>query len=160
MLENTATTTHERVVEQWYAYDYYSMQTLHCQWMYTDIIRDYFSWWRHHMKTFSAFLALCTENSRVTDKFPSQRLVARIFNIKLNFTDPLKCYNHHNQHILFTRCTIDKVSSDHAPFLYGKHFFLARWLKSSQCLCHNMPSGVIHCTWNMLNMSDLATYAS
>ena len=30
-------------------------------------------WWRHHMETFSALLALCVGNSPVTGEFPSQR---------------------------------------------------------------------------------------
>ena len=39
------------------------------------------SWWRHQMETFSALLALCVEISPVTDKFSSQRPVARSFNV-------------------------------------------------------------------------------
>ena len=38
-------------------------------------------WWRHQMETFSALLALCAGNSSVTGEFPSQRPVARSFDI-------------------------------------------------------------------------------
>ena len=33
------------------------------------------AWWRHHMKTFSPLLAICTGNSPVTGEFPAQRPV-------------------------------------------------------------------------------------
>ena len=39
------------------------------------------SWWRHHMETFSALLALCAGNSPVTGEFPSQRPVTLSFHI-------------------------------------------------------------------------------
>ena len=39
------------------------------------------TWWRHQMETFSALLALCAGNSPVTVEFPTQRTVARIFDI-------------------------------------------------------------------------------
>ena len=39
------------------------------------------AWWRHHMETFSALLALCTGNSPVTGDFPSQRPVVRSSNV-------------------------------------------------------------------------------
>ena len=39
------------------------------------------SWWRHHMETFSALLALCAGNSPVTGEFLSQRPVTRSFDI-------------------------------------------------------------------------------
>ena len=35
------------------------------------------TWWRHHMETFSALLALCAGNSPVTGDFPAQRPVTR-----------------------------------------------------------------------------------
>ena len=41
----------------------------------------FLSWWRHHMETFSALLALCAGNSPVTGEFPSQRPVTRSFDI-------------------------------------------------------------------------------
>ena len=37
------------------------------------------AWWRHQMKTFSAFLAICVGNSPVTGWFPAQRPVTRSF---------------------------------------------------------------------------------
>ena len=46
------------------------------------LLRDlvgHFSWRRHQMETFSAFLALCAGNSPVTGEFPSQRAVMRSF---------------------------------------------------------------------------------
>ena len=41
----------------------------------------FISWWRHQMETFSALLALCAGNSPVTGEFPSQRPVARSFDV-------------------------------------------------------------------------------
>ena len=38
-------------------------------------------WWRHQMETFSALLALCARNSRVTGEFPPQRQVTRSFDV-------------------------------------------------------------------------------
>ena len=37
------------------------------------------SWWRHQMAPFSALLAICAGNSRVTGDFPTQRPVTRSF---------------------------------------------------------------------------------
>ena len=39
------------------------------------------SWWRHHMETFSALLAICTGNSPVPGEFPAQRPATRSFAI-------------------------------------------------------------------------------
>ena len=39
------------------------------------------TWWRHHMGTFSASLALCTGNSPFTDEFPWQSPVTRSFDV-------------------------------------------------------------------------------
>ena len=39
------------------------------------------SWWRHQMETFSALLAFCVGNSRVTGEFPAQRSVTRSFDV-------------------------------------------------------------------------------
>ena len=38
-------------------------------------------WWRHQMETFYALLALCRGNPPVSDGFPSQRPVARRFDV-------------------------------------------------------------------------------
>ena len=38
-------------------------------------------WWRHQMETFSALLALCAGNSPVPGEFPTQRQVARSFDV-------------------------------------------------------------------------------
>ena len=38
-------------------------------------------WWRHQMETFSALLAIFVGNSPVTGEFPTQRPVARSFDI-------------------------------------------------------------------------------
>ena len=38
-----------------------------------------YTWWRHQIETFSALLALCVGNSRVTGEFPTQRPVTRSF---------------------------------------------------------------------------------
>ena len=37
--------------------------------------------WRHQMETFSALLAHCAGNSRVTGDFPGQRPVTRSFDV-------------------------------------------------------------------------------
>ena len=42
------------------------------------------TWWRHQMEKFSALLALCAGNSPVPGEFPSQRTVARSFDIFLD----------------------------------------------------------------------------
>ena len=39
------------------------------------------SWWRHHMETFSALLAIYAGNSPVTGEFPAHRLVTRSYNV-------------------------------------------------------------------------------
>ena len=39
------------------------------------------AWWRHHMETFSALLALFAGNSLVFGEFPSQRPVTRGFDV-------------------------------------------------------------------------------
>ena len=39
------------------------------------------AWWRHQMKTFSALLAICAENSPVHGEFPAQRPVTRNFDV-------------------------------------------------------------------------------
>ena len=39
------------------------------------------TWWRHQMETCSALQAFCEGNSPVTGEFPSQRPVARNFNV-------------------------------------------------------------------------------
>ena len=42
------------------------------------------SWWCHQMETFSSLLALCAGNSLATGEFPSQRPVARRFDVFLD----------------------------------------------------------------------------
>ena len=39
------------------------------------------TWWRHQMKTFSAWLAICAGNSPVPGEFPTQRPVTRSFDV-------------------------------------------------------------------------------
>ena len=46
-----------------------------------DIVCFGFSWWRHQMEVFSTLLFFCAGNSLVTGEFPSQRPVARSFDI-------------------------------------------------------------------------------
>ena len=45
----------------------------------------WYSWWHHHMETFSTLLAICEGNSPVTGEFPTQRPVTRSFDV---FFDP------------------------------------------------------------------------
>ena len=40
-----------------------------------------FPWWRHHMDTFAASLAIYAGNSPVTGEFPAQRPVTRSFDV-------------------------------------------------------------------------------
>ena len=40
-----------------------------------------FAWWRHQMETISASLAVCAGNSLITGEFPTQRPVARSFDV-------------------------------------------------------------------------------
>ena len=55
------------------------------RWLYKSLVDSrgwilwLMAWWRHQMETFSALLALCADNSPVTDEFPSQRSVTRSF---------------------------------------------------------------------------------
>ena len=44
---------------------------------------SFLTWWRHQMETFSALLAISAGNSLVTGEFPSQRPVARSFDVSL-----------------------------------------------------------------------------
>ena len=39
------------------------------------------TWWRHHMETFAALLAICAGNSPVTVEFPAQKPVTRSFDV-------------------------------------------------------------------------------
>ena len=39
------------------------------------------TWWPHQMETFSALLALCAGNSRVTGEFPTRRPVTHSFDV-------------------------------------------------------------------------------
>ena len=48
----------------------------------------YWSWWRHQLEIFSAFLVICASNSPVTSEFPAQRPVTRSFDVF--FDEPLK----------------------------------------------------------------------
>ena len=53
-----------------------------CQLRIGDAELSYnFSWWRHQMEIFSTLLALCAGNLPVTGEFPSQRPVARSFDV-------------------------------------------------------------------------------
>ena len=48
----------------------------------TSFPKGYFTtWWRHHMETFSAPLAICAGNSSVTGEFPAQRPVTQSFDV-------------------------------------------------------------------------------
>ena len=49
-------------------------------WGYTRA-KDWISWWRHQMETFSALLAICAGNSPVSGEFPAQRPVTRSFDV-------------------------------------------------------------------------------
>ena len=53
---------------QWSMETYYAIGT-------SDVFL--IAWWRHQLKTFSAFLAICAGNSPVNGEFPAQRPVTR-----------------------------------------------------------------------------------
>ena len=42
------------------------------------------AWWRHHMETYSALLAICARNSPVTGEFSAQRPVTQSFDVFFN----------------------------------------------------------------------------
>ena len=46
-----------------------------------ELLLNHTPWYRHQMETFSVLLALCEGNSPVTGEFPSQRPVARNFDV-------------------------------------------------------------------------------
>ena len=54
------------------------------------------AWWRHQIKTFSALLALCAENSPVAGEFPAQRPVTRslriLFDLRLKKRLSKQCW--------------------------------------------------------------------
>ena len=54
-------------------------------------IANTISWWRHQIKTFSALLAFCAENSPVPGEFSAQRPVTRSFDVffHLHLNKPL-----------------------------------------------------------------------
>ena len=47
----------------------------HLMHFFTSMVKSFafWSWWRHHMETFSALLALCAGNSPVPGEFPALR---------------------------------------------------------------------------------------
>ena len=47
----------------------------------TTLERHMETWWRHRMETFSALLAICSGNSPVPGKFPTQRPVTQGFDV-------------------------------------------------------------------------------
>ena len=53
------------------------------------------TWWRHHMESCSALLALCVGNSPVTDEFPSQRLVMQSFDVFFDLHPNKQLSNNH-----------------------------------------------------------------
>ena len=63
-----------------------SMLWRHKDWHVRAIQKN--TWWRHQMETFSALLAICTENSPGTGEFSAQRPVTRsihvFFDLRLN----------------------------------------------------------------------------
>ena len=54
--------------------------TRHNAWVWI-IKKNPLTWWRPHMETLYALLAICAGNSPVTGEFPSQRSVTRSFDV-------------------------------------------------------------------------------
>ena len=44
-------------------------------------LSELYSWWRYHVETFSALLAICAGNSLVPGEIPTQRPVTRSFDV-------------------------------------------------------------------------------
>ena len=63
------------------------------------------SWWRHHMETFFALLALCARNSPVTGEFPSQRPVTRSFDVFFDLPPNKRWANNQEARDLRRHCT-------------------------------------------------------
>ena len=55
-----------------------------CRISYRINVDCFMSWWRHQMETFSALLAICAGNSPVPGEFPTQRPVARSFDVNFD----------------------------------------------------------------------------
>ena len=47
----------------------------------TSACHSCYSWWRHHIETLSALLAICAGNSPVPGEFPAQRPLTRSFHV-------------------------------------------------------------------------------
>ena len=58
----------------------YSLQKV-SKWIWVPCMAANFAWWRHHIESFSALLALFALNSTVTGEFPAQRPVTRSFDV-------------------------------------------------------------------------------
>ena len=67
------------VVNLFWTYDVFTISVLH-EIPTTRTIRLN-PWWRHQMETFSASLAICEGNQPVDGEFPTQRPVARSFDV-------------------------------------------------------------------------------
>ena len=79
-------------------------------------------WWRHQMETFSALLALFAGNLPVNGEFPSQRPVARRFDVcldlllnkrlsKQSWAGDLRRYHAHCDVIVITSNALDKLDN-------------------------------------------------
>ena len=72
---------YERFREQRSSYHHLQVLILYKSTMESMVQEKCLPWWRHHMETFSALLALCVGNSAVTSEFLSQRPVTRSFDV-------------------------------------------------------------------------------
>ena len=80
MVHNQNKTNHNKML---YTFPWYGnvFHMILCSWSWGGVTEPISSWWRHQLKTFSTLLALCAWNSLATGEFPSQRPVARSFDI-------------------------------------------------------------------------------
>ena len=122
------------------------------------------AWWRHHIETFSALLAICAGNSPITAEFPAQRPVTQsfdvFFDLRLNkrlskqswgwwfetLSSPL--WRHCNGELLFhisinpvdigriitTQCSHCLFSQTRSPFYWHGLTLIPAWI------CNHMSS--------------------
>ena len=114
------------------------------------ITSDAIPWWRHQMETFSALLAICAENSRVTCEFPAQRPVTWSFGVffYLRLNKPLSkqwrgwwfetlstLWRHYDVAVMCQRFCVTHenhcrkqapVKKSKAPIQTARHYFIFR----------------------------------
>ena len=141
----------------------------------SDVIRRhrlFRSWWRLHMETFSALLAICARNSPVTGEFPSQRPVIQSFDVFFDFcawmngwvnnreaSDLRRHRTHYDVTVIVMLCCLrlitKVVSGIHLTFInigryhrYGHKITLVTYQVYHQTMLWKYSSGVQTTLWN------------